>query len=357
MLFAVAFYSYSQKVIQMEKENGVYKIPCFVNGAKMKFIFDTGAATVCLSQTMAEYLLENDYITIDDFLGVGQSSVADGRIVDHQIINLRDIEIAGMHLINVQASVILGLNAPLLLGQTAIQELGRITIEGDKLIICNAENDYTESQIDKLLEQADKFIDNESYAAAIECLVKVDNNWGLSAYRLSLLAYSYIKNRQFDNCLIVCNRWIREHEKTSDDQDKSSIYGYMAVCYYFEYKDYNQAILWSQKKIFFEEGISDTSYDKSRVADCFCELERYSEANTMYEKAIKSRLQFLGYSILDACTNKVLDDVLVLIFHSYSVCLDDQKNAENANYYLKLAAKCGDDLAIKYCNKYGVSFY
>ncbi len=28
----------SEVMINMEKENGVYKIPCLVNGAKMKFI-------------------------------------------------------------------------------------------------------------------------------------------------------------------------------------------------------------------------------------------------------------------------------------------------------------------------------
>lgn len=32
---------FSQTVIQMEEYGGVYRIPCKVNGAKMKLIFDT----------------------------------------------------------------------------------------------------------------------------------------------------------------------------------------------------------------------------------------------------------------------------------------------------------------------------
>lgn len=36
-----------QVVVPMEKQaNGLYLIPCEVNGVPMKFIFDTGASTV-----------------------------------------------------------------------------------------------------------------------------------------------------------------------------------------------------------------------------------------------------------------------------------------------------------------------
>lgn len=127
----------AQVTITMEQDGGVYKVPCVVNGAKMKFIFDTGAATVCLSESMAEYLLNNDYISKDDILGFGSSQVADGRIVDHVKINLKDIEIAGLHLKDVEAVVVEGQRAPLLLGQTAIQRLGKVSIDGNKLIIEN----------------------------------------------------------------------------------------------------------------------------------------------------------------------------------------------------------------------------
>ena len=125
----------AQVTIQMEKDGGVYKVPCTVNGVKMKFIFDTGAAMVCISQNMAQFLLDGDYLSIDDIVGTGQSQVADGSLVNHVEIILRDIEIGGMHLRNVKAIVTEGQNAPLLLGQTAISELGRVTIDGNRLLV------------------------------------------------------------------------------------------------------------------------------------------------------------------------------------------------------------------------------
>ena len=44
---------YGQSVIQLEKDGGVFKVPCVVNGLKLKLIFDTGASNVCISQSVA----------------------------------------------------------------------------------------------------------------------------------------------------------------------------------------------------------------------------------------------------------------------------------------------------------------
>ena len=135
----------------MEESNGVYKIPCIVNGARMKFIFDTGATSVSMSKQMANYLLENEYILKEDVISSGQSSIADGTIVDHVVINLRDIEISGLHLHNVKAVVLDSQNAPLLLGQSAIQKLGRFEINGNILKILD-EGKLDENQIKQTLQ-------------------------------------------------------------------------------------------------------------------------------------------------------------------------------------------------------------
>ncbi len=112
---------FSQKVIMMEEEGGVYRIPCSVNGAKMKMIFDTGASDISLSMSIAEYLLDNDFIKKEDVIGKGSAQIADGSLIDTYHLILRDVEIGGLHLYNVEASISASQNAPLLLGQSAIQ--------------------------------------------------------------------------------------------------------------------------------------------------------------------------------------------------------------------------------------------
>ena len=194
-LIAILFANtaWSDTVIQMEEYNGVYRIPCIVNGAKMKFIFDTGASNVCLSMSMAEYLYDNEFISKEDILGTGSSSVADGRIVDHVIINLKDIEIAGQHLNNVQAVVIDGQNAPLLMGQSAIQKLGSIELNGSLLTIHNDQLDNSEF-IDNLFKEASVAYDNKLYDRAVAKYSQLHSMNQLSDYGKYQYAWAALMN-------------------------------------------------------------------------------------------------------------------------------------------------------------------
>ena len=71
----------TQTRIKMQKEGGVYTIPCEVNGLKLRFIFDTGASNVCISLTEATFMLKNGYLDANDVVGNGKSQIADGSLV------------------------------------------------------------------------------------------------------------------------------------------------------------------------------------------------------------------------------------------------------------------------------------
>lgn len=126
---------YAQTVIQMVEDKGVYKIPCEINGLKVKMVFDTGAAAVSLSRSLAEMMLDNNYISISDFIGKSKSLTADGRIIDHTEVILHSIKIGDITINDAIAIVINSQDAPLLFGQTAIQKIGTFSIKGDKLYI------------------------------------------------------------------------------------------------------------------------------------------------------------------------------------------------------------------------------
>ena len=120
----ITYGSFSQTVIQMKKEGGVSIIPCKVNGLSLSFIFDTGASEVTLSLTEAKFMLKNGYLSKNDILGTSKYSDANGDISEGININIREIEIQGLKLYNVKAAIVKNMEAPLLLGQTAISKLG-----------------------------------------------------------------------------------------------------------------------------------------------------------------------------------------------------------------------------------------
>lgn len=125
----------SRIALKMDSDAGIYQIPCYVNGIKMNFVFDTGASSVCISLTEALFLAKNGCLDKEDIIGTNQMMIADGNVMENMEVNLHSIDVAGILLTDVKATIVSSLNAPLLLGQTALKRLGKIEIEGDSLFI------------------------------------------------------------------------------------------------------------------------------------------------------------------------------------------------------------------------------
>lgn len=121
--------------VHMEKAGGVYLVPIKVNGLDLKFIFDTGASSICLSSAEALVMLRQGQITQDDFVGQQQFQDATGGISVGTIIRLHTVEIGGIILKNVEANVVDNIQAPLLLGQTALSKFGKVTIDYNNNVI------------------------------------------------------------------------------------------------------------------------------------------------------------------------------------------------------------------------------
>ena len=119
------------------KPGGTYEVPCAINGLPLKFIFDTGASDVTLSSVEADFMLKNDYLSEKDFRGSRKYRTASGSICDGALVCLKEVRVGDVTLKNVEASVVRNQQAPLLLGQSALERLGRITIdnESSRLII------------------------------------------------------------------------------------------------------------------------------------------------------------------------------------------------------------------------------
>ena len=121
-----------QVVVKMEKNNGVYSIPCKVNGHKLNFIFDTGASVVSLSLKEAIKMIRLGLIDKSDFLGTKYYQDASGNISEGTKINIKLLEIDKIILKNVEATILKTTNAPLLLGQSALIKLGKIEFDPTK---------------------------------------------------------------------------------------------------------------------------------------------------------------------------------------------------------------------------------
>lgn len=175
----------AQERIKMEKSGGIYKIPCEVNGLRMKFYFDTGASLVSISLKEAMFMLENGYLSKTDIIGTGKSSIADGSIVENTIINLREMKIGNRKLQNVKASVSNSLMAPILLGQSALKRLGEYRIQGEYLILTGPKKSAID--IDATREKAYNSYYNEIWLVAESEFEKLEQTG--SATSMDMMIY------------------------------------------------------------------------------------------------------------------------------------------------------------------------
>ncbi len=119
-------------VVKMRKEGGVYFVPIKINGVPMEFIFDTGASTISISATEALFLYKQGKLKEEDFIGKQNFIDANGVISEGTVVNLKTVLIGNQTLNDVEASIVDNLEAPLLLGQSALSKFGKISIDYDR---------------------------------------------------------------------------------------------------------------------------------------------------------------------------------------------------------------------------------
>lgn len=113
----------------MKKVNGVYTVPVTINGTPMSFILDTGASLISISSTEAEFMMKQGTFTEADIVGQSKFQDANGDITPGSIIRLKSVQIGDRVLENVHANVVSGNKAPLLLGQSALSQFGKISVD------------------------------------------------------------------------------------------------------------------------------------------------------------------------------------------------------------------------------------
>lgn len=123
------------EVPMLRQPGGTYEVACEINGLPLKLIFDTGASDVTLSSVEANFMLKNGYLKPSDIKGKKYYQIASGEIQAGATLTLREIKVGDASLRNVEASVVQGQRAPLLLGQSVFERFGKLEIDNENQVL------------------------------------------------------------------------------------------------------------------------------------------------------------------------------------------------------------------------------
>lgn len=124
-----------KNILPMERIGGVSYVTIEINKIPLKFVFDTGASNICISISEANVLYKQGSLTEEDIMGITNFQDATGQISEGMEINLREVKIGSQVLYDVRALVVDNDQAPLLLGQSALEQFGSIEIDNKNDLI------------------------------------------------------------------------------------------------------------------------------------------------------------------------------------------------------------------------------
>jgi clan AA aspartic protease (TIGR02281 family) len=341
----------------MQKYGGVYTTPCLVNGLRLRFIFDTGASNVSLSLSEAIFMLKNGYLDEKDLHGSSYSQIANGDIVENTTVNLKELEIGGIKIYNVDATIIHELSAPLLLGQSAIQKLGKIQIEDDELIIMNSDSPTSVIaclQAKNYASMAEEYFFDKLYALSAETYQKAYDLCPemIDCFGLYLFGYSYYYN---ENYLPAIKFFEKSIYCQSDNTALFLAYSNLGRSY-SKIKDFDKSVVNLQKALTYASKDMDKSNCYGDLSYTFFAQEKYEESIKYSELDIEHYLKHNAITMNDVMRGKFKNDGLGEKFMNLGLSYYRLKQESKSDNSVIKAALCGYEEAINYCKKYGLKY-
>ena len=259
--------------IQLEEDQGVYKLPVRINGVlTLKFILDSGAFEVAIPADVAMTLIRTGTITDSDFLPGRTYRMADGSELKSTRLILREMEFGGIKITNVPCSV----TPPagdLLLGQSLLKKLNSWMLNNKRhvLIVDTATERLPLHSLEMKSSRSERSIPKSTMKQALddaETMAAVDDSKG---------DYDYVG---------ALNGAYKEYE-TSAERGNAKAQFYIGEMYRDGVgvpQDYAEAAKWLHKAA--DQGYASAQYALGMwYSDGDGEPEDFAEAAKWFRKA------------------------------------------------------------------------
>ena len=308
--------------LQPAGEYGKYTIETSVNGVGVRTYYTEENWFVSMSTTTYLFLYENGYIHDEDVKGITTLKLPDGSSSKGAAFVIKRLKIGDHVLVtDIPAFVVSKQTVPLIIGSSAFESLGEVTREGEKIVIGDLENIESIAEVvdpvDSLRAAAQSHLEAEEYAEAVDCFASLKEKGALNM--LSEYQYAVLLNllgRDKEN-ITVSQDWLAENEGKSITMD-----------------------------YWIHNGLG-ASY--ARLGD-------NAKAIASLEKAVQAYYKLFNTSEKGIKAGNFKDDNLGSTLYRLGRLYASEGKVRMTEANCALAAKCGYQSAIDFCNQYKIKY-
>ena len=321
-IFPLAAQAQSVITLQPAGEDGRYTIETSVNGVGVLTYYTEENWFVSMSTTTYLFLYENGYIDDEDVKGITTLKLPDGSSSKGAAFVIRNLKV-GDHILvtDIPAFVVSKQTVPLIIGSSAFESLGNVTREGDKIVIGDLDDIESIAEVvdpvDSLRIAAQAHLDAEEYEEAVSCfsaLKEKDALNMLTRYQYSLLLG--ILERDEEN-ISVSRDWLSSNEGKSLTMD-----------------------------YWIHNGMGAS----------FARLGDNANAISSLEKAVGAYYKLFNTSEKGIKAGNFRDNNLGSTLYRLGRVYAAEGKVRLTETYCSLAAKCGYQPAIDFCDQYKIKY-
>jgi predicted aspartyl protease len=136
-LNSVKFRELKENTIYLTNEQSMKFLTASIDEKNYKFLLDTGASNIVINKTVLSDLIENGYLTRNDYTGKSMAQIADGSMVECENYKVAEIKIGINTIRNVVVSVINSEDSMLLFGMDGLNKLNvkRLNLKENEIIL------------------------------------------------------------------------------------------------------------------------------------------------------------------------------------------------------------------------------
>jgi hypothetical protein len=323
-VLCLPFASKAQTSIPIFKEaDGRYSMEATLNGVGVRTFYTEESWFASVSSTTYLFLTENGYIADSDIKGMTTLKMPGGSSTKAGSFIIRNLRIGNVIVKDLPAFVIAKQTVPLLIGSSTFDCFGEVTIQGDRLLIADAEEvieptyDAALSISDSLKLAIQSFLDANEYARAEVAFEELAAIEDLSMFN----EYQYI---------CVLNILKKDEAAITHSNDWLAKHGAKALTLDF----------WV--------------YDA--LGDAYSRKGMAKDAIDCYEAAVKTYYTMFETDEKAVRKSDRQDETLGYTLYALGCQYASLKNIKRAEQCCTLAAKCGNEAAKSFCEKYRLKY-